>query len=505
MESESLSTEAMDDFLLKNIFLLYEQGSIVTLDSLAEITGLNPTSLRTEAMRMRAEEKLLYIYSPKYDTENVMSEPHPVFLGFTMKAVVRISGDITWDTLIERSESALDHGFVKGYETEEKFAKNIDEMLQARIKRKHHAAEVFADKENVQDKQDENTKEANPPKNIPSTVTPRNQHSSGLNSEVLSSPTKILQHLNAHVYGQEDAKKGAAVLLWNHLHGRKRNCLFIGPSGCGKTEIFRTLREIYPQIIIFDSSNITAEGWSGTKKVTSVFHMMASNGFTTADMEHAIIVFDEFDKLCAPKYSVHDENVSAQIQSELLAMIEGTQINMQSDYVVNKIRTEGISFVFLGAFERIYQMKEMEYLDHPATIGFGNDVSAVDETYEDEMITPEDLIQYGVRTEIMGRIGMIEQLQALQEEDFFNILNNPSMSPLVKLNKEYGCSFVMSDTSKKWLARTAEQTGLGVRLLYTETQKLADQAVLLCDGELPQGKTIGLEYDISETNETQSL
>ena len=73
---------------------------------------------------------------------------------------------------------------------------------------------------------------------------------SGQVSHILSSPARIYEYLDSKVYGQKDAKRAAAMLLWNHVNGRRQNVLFAGPTGCGKTEIFRQLAKLYPNIVI---------------------------------------------------------------------------------------------------------------------------------------------------------------------------------------------------------------------------------------------------------------
>ena len=88
---------------------------------------------------------------------------------------------------------------------------------------------------------------------------------------ILSSPAKIYEHLDRRVYGQKEAKRAAAMLLWNHVNGRRQNVLFAGPTGCGKTEIFRQLAKLYPNIVIHNATSLTGAGWKGNTKVRNLF------------------------------------------------------------------------------------------------------------------------------------------------------------------------------------------------------------------------------------------
>ena len=132
---------------------------------------------------------------------------------------------------------------------------------------------------------------------------------------ILKTPAGIYNYLNDSVYGQDEAKKAAAMLLWNHVHGRRQNIVFAGPTGSGKTEIFRQLSKIYPNIVIHNATSITGTGWKGNMKVENLF-----DGVPDEMKGHLIIVLDEADKMFE---DADERHYSYIIQNELLKLREG--------------------------------------------------------------------------------------------------------------------------------------------------------------------------------------
>lgn len=153
-------------------------------------------------------------------------------------------------------------------------------------------------------------------------------------------PQEIYEYLSKCIYGQKEAVRAAAMLLYNHRQERKRNVLFVGQTGSGKTEIWRVCQQLYPNIRIIDSTVITGEGWSGSFKVSNIFDDMSRQ-----DAAEAIIVFDEFDKLCEPKIGSGGTNHSFTIQNELFKLIEGTTVRLKNF----NVDTSTVSFIFCGS------------------------------------------------------------------------------------------------------------------------------------------------------------
>lgn len=282
------------------------------------------------------------------------------------------------------------------------------------------------------------------------------------------SPQEFYEYLSKRIYGQKDAVRAAAMLLYNHVQGRKRNVLFVGQTGSGKTEIWRVCQKLYPIIRIIDSTVITGEGWSGSFKVNNIF-----DGMRREEAQKAIIVFDEFDKLCEPKIGSGGTNHSLTIQNELLKLIEGTTVSLKNF----SIDTSKISFVFCGSFECLTEMKTESESDQ--AIGFGGKLQKKEAhlVYEN-VLQPADFVKYaGMRQEIAGRINQIVRLLPMTAEAYKEILNDEQISPLHQLEQQYGIKLSLDQDTEQKLVQEAEKTRMGVRYLRSRIQQMLDEQI----------------------------
>ena len=250
---------------------------------------------------------------------------------------------------------------------------------------------------------------------------------SGQVSHILSSPARIYKYLDRNVYGQKEAKRAAAMLLWNHVNGRRQNVLFAGPTGCGKTEIFRQLAKLYPNIVIHNATSLTGTGWKGNTKVRNLFDVVPQD-----KMGHLIIVLDEADKMFE---DADDRHYSYIVQNELLKVLEGDMVhfdgNPSNSEPALDIDTSNVSFVFLGSFDSMVGAKDVA-VNKSRAIGFG--AVSSDDSFDGyrSTFTQEDLVQYAnVRSEVAGRIGTIVQLNEMTEDDFNKMMDEAiSVQPL---------------------------------------------------------------------------
>ena len=285
---------------------------------------------------------------------------------------------------------------------------------------------------------------------------------------------EIYDFVCQRVLGQEKAIQGASQLLYHHLRGHKRNVLFMGPTGCGKTEIWRVMKELYPNICIVDSSRITADGWKGNYKFSDIFE-----GMKKEEAEHAIIVMDEFDKLCEPNISSGGYDVSRKIQTELLKILEDGTIKIQKEIslgscIFETIDTSKVSFVFCGTFEYFLEQKNVNH-----RVGFLSKNLSED----NYLITPIDLAKRSnIRIEICSRIHQIYQLKSLEENDLNRILDGCQCSLIKSIEKEWDISIHLKLSTRKKLIFDAMESKMGVRYMRSSLIRMLDDA-LFNDGE----------------------
>ena len=286
--------------------------------------------------------------------------------------------------------------------------------------------------------------------------------------EVDWTPQLIYEYLNEHVYRQENAKKAAAIMLYNHLKGRRRNMILAGPTGCGKTEIWRTLQKRFSFIKIVNGPQIACDGWKGSYHMKDIFVEEPAE-----KAKKMLVVIDEADKLFEPSIGAAGVDYARKIQNEFLKIMDGDKVEFVSegnDAKKTTVDCSNVSFVFCGSFETLLQNRE----DKPATIGFFQNTASDEEA---ESITIEDLVEYGnVRREIAGRIQQIVALNALTVDDFEHILNSrKQMSPIRQLEKLYMVNLSVDDKTKRILAEKAATKNLGCHYMRSQIQSMLDE------------------------------
>lgn len=296
--------------------------------------------------------------------------------------------------------------------------------------------------------------------------------------------SSIENELSEYIIGQPNLIKHAAMYLYYHVLRQvetdlpPRPLLISGPSGSGKTEVWRTIRKLYSDYIdieIIDGSTITQEGWSGNRKLSS---------YLMSTQDGAILIIDEFDKLATPNHSSHGDNVAQRIQYEFLKILEGEYytkdlksknkkepldiISLLSDDNSEKdvdVKTLGI--VLVGAFEGIRENKE-----NVNNIGF---LKNVVDTYEHLVdITDEDLIDFGVVPELVGRLSDRCTTNKLTPEDYVNIIKNKHSKVTILSDKLYELGLcvddIINDDMISKLASSSEVEKLGVRWVSTQIE-----------------------------------
>lgn len=286
-------------------------------------------------------------------------------------------------------------------------------------------------------------------------------------------PKKIYDYLNRQVWKQDEAKKAAAIIVYKCLHGIRDNAMFIGPTGCGKTHIWRCLKEVFPdKIELVDGSSITQDGWKGTTKWKDLLKFSAA-----LQNKGAILVVDEADKMLAPKFSNH-ENVSHSIQAEALKMMEGSIVQVESGDVAYRVDTSQISFVLCGAFSDKAHDKASRCCEKQ--IGFGSVVNAEVKPYENPL-TEQDLIDFGVMPEFLGRIQRLVSLKPMTMEDYYEMISSAG-SVLRRIERHYNAEIRLSPERQQEIAAQAYHSGLGIRSMENRIRLLVDDALFeRCD------------------------
>lgn len=295
-------------------------------------------------------------------------------------------------------------------------------------------------------------------------------------------PHSIYNYLNQHIYGQDAAKRAAAMLMYHHLRGNSRNIVMAGATGCGKTEIWRTLSKMYNCIRIINGPQLSCDGWKGSLKISDIFTCE-----TKKLAEHLVLVIDESDKMMEPKVASGGTDYAKMIQNELLKLMDGDTLTFTDEKnrdTKTTINCSGVSVVLCGSFERMLQAKS----ESSESIGFGRREKRESVVAE---CTEEDLIQYGnVRREIAERISQIVTLDTLDADDFEKILES-EMSPIQKMEKAHNVSLSIDKESRRKLASDAARSGMGCRYIRSKLQFMLDKQMF----DVPDVDTYSLHYE----------
>lgn len=273
-----------------------------------------------------------------------------------------------------------------------------------------------------------------------------------------NTPKTIYEYLNKHIVGQDEAKRDVSTFIYMYLtkiaypelNLQKHNFIMIGPSGCGKTEIMRCLKNFLPiKLIIYDVSSLTSAGYKGDNKENIL------KQFLELEEDIGIVFLDEFDKICMTE---SEKNFNYSVQGQLLSMIEGSEILIESEFEDVIIDTSNLLFIAGGAFEDLQNKKCKQ------TVGFNSSICSLSQNNNEKTITIEDLLKYGLRTELAGRFQGLVQLHKLTKQEL-EILTR-------KILKEYedllGIHIKLSD---KLLKEKFIENKLGCRYIRYELNK----------------------------------
>lgn len=338
-------------------------------------------------------------------------------------------------------------------------------------------------------------------------------------------PREIKDFLDQYVIGQEEAKKILAVAVYNHykrlnqpkmddVEIEKSNIILVGETGTGKTLLARSIaRSLNVPFAIVDATVFTEAGYVGEDVESILSRLLQVCNYDINAAERGIVYIDEIDKISrkSDNPSITRDVSGEGVQQALLKMLEGTEVYVppqggrkHPEQKMVKVNTGNILFICGGAFDGI--QKIIARRTSTQLIGFKKEDEVVaDKDNLLQYINPQDLKQFGLIPELIGRLPVLTHLDPLDKPTLRTILTEPK-NALIKQYKQLfkieGIELQVEDDVLDFIVDKATEFKLGARGLRSICELLLTDAMFDLPSE-KEGSVFKLDLNYAEQKLSQ--
>ncbi len=331
-----------------------------------------------------------------------------------------------------------------------------------------------------------------------------------LTLSTIPAPHEMKAKLDEYVIGQEYAKKVISVAVYNHykrvltdsmddIEIEKSNMLMVGPTGSGKTYLVKTIARILNvPLAITDATTLTEAGYIGDDVESVLSKLLAAADNDVEKAERGIVFIDEIDKI-AKKRNTNSRDVSGEaVQQGLLKILEGAEVEVpvgsgskNAMVPLTTMNTRNILFICGGAFPDVEDIIKVR-LNKKSSIGFQADLK---DKYDKDRnllskITVEDLREFGMIPEFLGRLPILFTLEGLDEDMLVQIMKEPKNAILKQYKKLLaldGVDLRFDDSAYHAIAKRAMEKKTGARAL----RAIIEEFMLDIMYQIPRDDNIG--------------
>ena len=331
-------------------------------------------------------------------------------------------------------------------------------------------------------------------------------------------PKEIKKYLDDYVVGQEYSKKVISVSVYNHykrisqenhdsVEIEKSNVIMGGPTGTGKTLIAKTISKLLDvPLAIVDATVLTEAGYVGEDVENILTRLLQASDYNIEKAERGIIFIDEIDKISrkSDNPSITRDVSGEGVQQALLKLMEGASVNVppkggrkHPDQNFIKLNTSNILFIAGGAFNGIEKIISKRL--NMNAVGFKNSKlkSIAQSDHIIKNIIPNDLKDFGLIPELLGRLPILTYMLELDSSDLKKVLTEPKNSLIKQYKKLFEIDGIKLDFDNKsldYIVNKAIEFKLGARGLRSICETILIDDMFNMPGSNKKSLSINKKY-----------